>query len=74
MQKSVVILGATGLVGSTLVEELILDQQVSEIRILTRRPLVFTSEKIKHPNRFEQASTKCLCKCHSLVLLHWYHA
>jgi uncharacterized protein YbjT (DUF2867 family) len=47
MQKSVVILGATGLVGSALVEELILDQQVSEIRILTRRPLVFTSEKIK---------------------------
>jgi uncharacterized protein YbjT (DUF2867 family) len=46
MQKSVVILGATGLVGSALVEELILDQQVSEIRILTRRPLVFTSEKI----------------------------
>lgn len=47
MQKSVVILGATGLVGSALVEELINDQQVSEIRILTRRPLDFTSEKIK---------------------------
>ena len=47
MQKSVVILGATGLVGSALVEELINDQQVSEIRILARRPLDFTSEKIK---------------------------
>jgi uncharacterized protein YbjT (DUF2867 family) len=47
MQKSVVILGATGLVGSALVEELIQDQQVSEVRILTRRPLAFTSEKIK---------------------------
>jgi uncharacterized protein YbjT (DUF2867 family) len=47
MQKSVVILGATGLVGSALVEELINDQEVSEIRILTRRPLAFTSEKIK---------------------------
>ena len=47
MQKSVVILGATGLVGCALVEELIQDQQVSEIRILTRRPLDFTSEKIK---------------------------
>lgn len=47
MQKSVVILGATGLVGSALVEELIQDPQVSEIRILTRRPLAFSSEKIK---------------------------
>jgi uncharacterized protein YbjT (DUF2867 family) len=44
MQKSVVILGATGLVGSALVEELIQDPQVSEIRILTRRPLA-----VKHP-------------------------
>lgn len=47
MQKSVVILGATGLVGSALLEELIQDPQVSEIRILTRRPLAFSSEKIK---------------------------
>ena len=44
MEKSVVIIGATGLVGSALVEELIQDPQVSEIRILTRRPLA-----VKHP-------------------------
>jgi len=47
MQKSVVILGATGLVGSALVEELIQDPQVSEIRILTRRPLAFKHPKLQ---------------------------
>jgi uncharacterized protein YbjT (DUF2867 family) len=47
MQKIAVILGATGLVGSALVEELSKDPQVAEIRILTRRPLVFNSLKIK---------------------------
>ena len=47
MQKIAVILGATGLVGSALVEELSKDPQVAEIRILTRRPLAFSSVKIK---------------------------
>jgi uncharacterized protein YbjT (DUF2867 family) len=47
MQKSVVILGATGLVGSALVEELIQDPQVSEIRLLSRRPLSLKHPKVK---------------------------
>ncbi|MEY4992619.1 MAG: hypothetical protein RI948_1504 [Bacteroidota bacterium] len=47
MQKSVVILGATGLVGSALLEELIQDPQVSEIRLLTRRPLVAQHAKVQ---------------------------
>ena len=47
MQKSVVILGATGLVGSALVEELIQDPQVSEIRLLSRRPLSLEHPKVK---------------------------
>lgn len=47
MQKSIVILGATGLVGSALVEELIQDPQVSQIRLLTRRPLVLKHPKIQ---------------------------
>lgn len=47
MQKSVVILGATGLVGSALIEELIQDPKVSEIRLLTRRPLAFQHPKVQ---------------------------
>ena len=47
MQKSVVILGASGLVGSALVEELIQDPQVSEIRLLSRRPLSLEHPKVK---------------------------
>jgi uncharacterized protein YbjT (DUF2867 family) len=47
MQKSVVILGATGLVGSALLNELIQDPQVSEIRLLTRRPIAVTLQKVR---------------------------
>jgi uncharacterized protein YbjT (DUF2867 family) len=47
MQKSVVILGATGLVGSALLNELIQDPQVSEIRLLTRRPIAVTHQKVQ---------------------------
>jgi len=47
MQKSIVILGATGLVGSALMEELIQDPQVSQIRLLTRRPLVIAHPKVQ---------------------------
>ncbi len=47
MQKTVVVIGATGLVGSALVQELTDDPQVAEIRILSRRALTYASEKIK---------------------------
>jgi uncharacterized protein YbjT (DUF2867 family) len=70
MQKSVVILGATGLVGSALVEEFIADQQVAEIRILTRRALTYSSEKIQviqtdlskpEPSVFDNATALYCC-------------
>ena len=47
MQKTVVVIGATGLVGSALVQELTDDPQVAEIRILSRRALTYASDKIK---------------------------
>ena len=47
MQKTVVVIGATGLVGSALVQELTDDPQVTEIRILSRRALSYASDKIK---------------------------
>jgi uncharacterized protein YbjT (DUF2867 family) len=47
MQKTVVVIGATGLVGSALVQELTDDPQVAEIRILSRRALSYASDKIK---------------------------
>lgn len=47
MQKSVVILGATGLVGSALVQELIQDPLVLEIRLLSRRPIAFKHPKVQ---------------------------
>jgi uncharacterized protein YbjT (DUF2867 family) len=47
MQKSIVILGASGLVGSALIEELIQDPQVSQIRLLTRRPLALQHPKLQ---------------------------
>ena len=47
MQKTVVVIGATGLVGSALVQELTNDPQVAEIRILSRRALTYASDKIK---------------------------
>jgi uncharacterized protein YbjT (DUF2867 family) len=47
MQKTVVVIGATGLVGSALVQELTDDPKVAEIRILSRRALSYASDKIK---------------------------
>lgn len=47
MSKIVVVLGGTGLIGSSLVGLLCQDQNVAEIRILTRRPLLFEHPKIK---------------------------
>lgn len=47
MSKIVVVLGATGLVGSALVDVLLSDNRISEIRILSRRPLAYANEKIK---------------------------
>ncbi|MFM8964092.1 MAG: NAD(P)H-binding protein [Sphingomonadales bacterium] len=47
MSQSVVVLGATGMVGSALVKLLLADTHVSEIRILSRRPLHYAEAKIK---------------------------
>ncbi|MFM6946596.1 MAG: NAD(P)H-binding protein [Flavobacteriales bacterium] len=47
MSKIVVVLGGTGLIGSTLIELLCQDQNVAEIRVLARRSLQFEDAKIK---------------------------
>ncbi len=70
MSHCVVVLGATGMVGSALVELLLADTRVSEIRILSRRPLSYSQSKIKvfetdlyNPNAlaFDQASALYCC-------------
>lgn len=70
MSKCVVVLGATGMVGSALVELLLADTRVSEIRILSRRPLSYSQSKIKvfetdlyNPNAlaFNQATALYCC-------------
>ena len=47
MSKIVVVLGGTGLIGSSLIELLSQDQNVAEIRILARRLLQYEHPKIK---------------------------
>jgi uncharacterized protein YbjT (DUF2867 family) len=47
MSKIVVVLGGTGLIGSSLITLLSQDQNIAEIRILARRPLQFVHPKIK---------------------------
>lgn len=47
MSKIVVVLGGTGLIGSSLIGLLSKDQNVAEIRILARRPLHYEHPKIK---------------------------
>jgi uncharacterized protein YbjT (DUF2867 family) len=47
MGKTVVIVGATGLTGNALLNELILAQEVSEIRIFVRRNIDGLPEKVK---------------------------
>ena len=70
MSQCVVVLGATGMVGSALVELLLADTRVSEIRILSRRPLSYSQSKIKvfetdlyNPNAlaFDQATALYCC-------------
>lgn len=70
MSQIVVVLGATGMVGSALVELLLADTRVSEIRILSRRPLSYSQSKIKvfetdlyNPNAlaFDQATALYCC-------------
>jgi uncharacterized protein YbjT (DUF2867 family) len=46
MEKSVVIVGATGLIGNALLHELIKETKVSEIRIFVRRTLPNLPEKV----------------------------
>lgn len=46
MEKKVVILGATGLIGNALLHELIQDTRVSEIRIFVRRKIEGLPEKV----------------------------
>lgn len=46
MEKKVVIIGATGLIGSALLQELIQSREVSEIRIFVRRTLPNLPEKV----------------------------
>ncbi len=43
---SIIVTGATGLVGAALVQEAILDPAISKITVLTRRPLAFSHPKI----------------------------
>lgn len=45
--KIAAVLGASGLIGKEIINELIENQSYSEIRIITRRPLHHTHEKIK---------------------------
>ena len=47
MDKKVVIIGATGLIGNALLHELIQETKVSEIRIFVRRKLDGLPEKVK---------------------------
>jgi uncharacterized protein YbjT (DUF2867 family) len=47
MSKTAVILGATGLVGSNVVEELLLSEKYDEIRIFVRQKTQFGGSKIK---------------------------
>ena len=46
MSKTAIVIGATGLVGSHLVEELILATHISKVISLTRRPISYSSDKV----------------------------
>ena len=46
MGKTAIVIGATGLVGSHLVEELIVATHISKIITLTRRPAPYSNEKV----------------------------
>lgn len=70
MPKIVVVLGGTGLIGSSLIALLSQDLNVAEIRILTRRPLQFEHPKIKvfetdllapNPSIFEHSDALYCC-------------
>lgn len=46
MGKTAIVIGATGLVGSHLVEELIVATHISKVITLTRRPAPYSNEKV----------------------------
>lgn len=46
-QRSALVLGATGLVGSTLVSRLLVDESYSEVKVLVRRPTGWRSDRMK---------------------------
>lgn len=44
--KKAIVLGATGLVGKSLIRQLINEEQIESIIAVTRRPIEYTSEKV----------------------------
>src|SRR5437870_2975160 len=44
---NIIITGATGMVGSEVVRQAIADQEIDEITLIVRRPVTFTSPKLK---------------------------
>ena len=48
MKKTAIIIGATGLIGSKVVELLINAEHVSRVVVITRRPISYASEKIEN--------------------------
>ena len=44
--KQVTLFGASGLIGSVLIKELIEDPAISKIKIVSRRPIKFIHKKI----------------------------
>ena len=46
-QKSVTLIGATGLIGSHLLQILIHDAEISSIKVLSRKQLSYTNQKVK---------------------------
>jgi aspartate-semialdehyde dehydrogenase len=47
MQKTAIIIGATGLVGNQLLRKLLLDTTFSQVKIFVRRPTTITHEKLQ---------------------------
>ena len=48
MNKTAIVMGATGLIGRHLVDELIASPRFSKVVALTRKPLSITSEKFEN--------------------------
>lgn len=55
--KTAIVIGATGLIGSNVVKLLIDAEHVSRIRVITRRPIDYSSEKVEnHVINFDRLS------------------